>query len=33
MTEETAIGHMATRLVGFANLLGDEAWHLERVLG
>lgn len=33
MTEETAIGHLATRLVGFANLLGDEAWHLERVLG
>jgi butyryl-CoA dehydrogenase len=31
MTEETAIGHMATRLVGFANFLGDEAWHLERL--
>jgi alkylation response protein AidB-like acyl-CoA dehydrogenase len=33
MTEETAIGHLATRLVGFANLLGDEAWHLERLAG
>jgi butyryl-CoA dehydrogenase len=33
MTEETAIGHLATRLVGFANLLGDEAWHLERLVG
>lgn len=31
MTDETAIGHAAKRLVGFANLLGDEAWHLERL--
>ncbi len=31
MTEETAIGQAAKRLVGFANLLGDEAWHLERL--
>jgi hypothetical protein len=25
------ISHLARRLVGFANLLGDEAWHLERL--
>ncbi len=31
MTDEVAIGHLAKRLVGFANLLGDEAWHLERL--
>jgi butyryl-CoA dehydrogenase len=31
MTDETAIGQAARRLVGFANLLGDEAWHLERL--
>jgi butyryl-CoA dehydrogenase len=31
MTAETAIGQAALRLVGFANLLGDEAWHLERL--
>jgi butyryl-CoA dehydrogenase len=31
MTDEVPIGHLARRLVGFANLLGDEAWHLERL--
>jgi butyryl-CoA dehydrogenase len=31
MTDEVLIGHLAKRLVGFANLLGDEAWHLERL--
>jgi len=31
MTDEVVIGHLAKRLVGFANLLGDEAWHLERL--
>lgn len=31
MTDETEIGQAAKRLVGFANLLGDEAWHLERL--
>lgn len=31
MTEETAIGQAAKRLVGFATLLGDEPWHLERL--
>jgi butyryl-CoA dehydrogenase len=31
MTDETGIGQAAKRLVGFANLLGDEAWHLERL--
>ncbi|RPH46729.1 MAG: acyl-CoA dehydrogenase [Burkholderiales bacterium] len=31
MTDEVVIGHLARRLVGFANLLGDEAWHLERL--
>ena len=32
MTDETEIGQAAKRLIGFANLLGDEAWHLERVV-
>jgi alkylation response protein AidB-like acyl-CoA dehydrogenase len=31
MTDETAIGHAAKRLVALANLFGDEAWHLERL--
>ncbi|MFN9772861.1 MAG: acyl-CoA dehydrogenase family protein, partial [Burkholderiales bacterium] len=31
MTDEVEISHLARRLVGFANLLGDEAWHLERL--
>ncbi len=31
MTDEAEISHLARRLVGFANLLGDEAWHLERL--
>ncbi len=31
MTEEVAIGHFTKRLVGFANRLGDDAWHLERL--
>ena len=31
MTDETAIGHAAKRLAALANLLGDEAWHLERI--
>ena len=31
MTKEVAIGHAATRLAGLSNLLGDEAWHLERL--
>lgn len=31
MTDETEIGQAAKRLTGFANLLGDEAWHLERL--
>lgn len=31
MTDDTEIGQAAKRLVGFANLLGDEAWHLERL--
>jgi butyryl-CoA dehydrogenase len=31
MTDEVAIGHLAKRLVGFANFLGDEPWHLERL--
>jgi alkylation response protein AidB-like acyl-CoA dehydrogenase len=31
MTDETEIGQVAKRLTGFANLLGDEAWHLERL--
>jgi alkylation response protein AidB-like acyl-CoA dehydrogenase len=31
MTREVAIGHAATRLAGLSNLLGDEAWHLERL--
>lgn len=33
ITDETAIGHAAKRLAAFANLLGDEAWHLERLAG
>jgi butyryl-CoA dehydrogenase len=31
MTDEVEVAHLAKRLVGFANLLGDEAWHLERL--
>jgi hypothetical protein len=31
MTDEVAIARLARRLPGFANLLGDEAWHLERL--
>ena len=31
MTDETEIGHAAKRLIGLSNLLGDEAWHLERL--
>ncbi|MGD9942320.1 MAG: acyl-CoA dehydrogenase family protein [Burkholderiaceae bacterium] len=31
MTEELALGRLVKRLIGFANFLGDEAWHLERV--
>ena len=31
MTMDTEIGQAARRLAGLANLLGDEAWHLERL--
>lgn len=31
MTDELPFGQLAKRLIGFANLLGDEAWHLERL--
>jgi alkylation response protein AidB-like acyl-CoA dehydrogenase len=31
MTLDTEIGQAARRLSGMANLLGDEAWHLERL--
>ncbi|MFM1991593.1 MAG: hypothetical protein RJA99_4550 [Pseudomonadota bacterium] len=33
MTDELPFGQLAKRLIGFANLLGDEAWHLERLSG
>jgi butyryl-CoA dehydrogenase len=33
MTDELPFGQLAKRLIGFANLLGDEAWHLERLAG
>lgn len=31
MTMDTEIGQAARRLAGLANLLGDEAWHLDRL--